>query len=107
MAEKKPINIKEVIAEGTVSASLKDLEKRGFQRVKVLDERAIQNLISRAIDRIVVTETSEEKQRILARSREELDSLLREHSSTVWEERPAGELSDEQRARLRALGYTD
>jgi arylsulfatase A-like enzyme len=39
--------------------------------------------------------------------RERLDGLLRAHPSTVWDERPDGDLSDEQRSGLRALGYTD
>jgi arylsulfatase A-like enzyme len=39
--------------------------------------------------------------------RERLDGLLRAHSSTVWDERPDGDLSEEQRSGLRALGYSD
>ncbi|MBW2287471.1 MAG: sulfatase [Deltaproteobacteria bacterium] len=39
--------------------------------------------------------------------RERLDGLLRAHPLTVWDERPDGDLSDEQRSGLRALGYSD
>ena len=39
--------------------------------------------------------------------RERLGGLLRAHPSTVWVERPDGDLSDEQRSGLRALGYSN
>ncbi len=78
MAEKNPIDIQKMIEQGTKVASLQDLQQRGFQKVKVLDEQAILSLISQAVDRVVNTQAAEERERIMAESREEFNRLLRE-----------------------------
>ena len=78
MPEQNPIDINKVIEQGSKRTSLDDLKQKGFANVKVLDEKAIQNLISRAIGRVVVTQTSGERSRILAASRKELDRLMKE-----------------------------
>lgn len=78
MPDKTPINIQKAIDASTTEASLKDLQQKGFSKVKVLDERAIRDLISHAIDRVVSTQTTEEKERLLADSRREFDRLMKE-----------------------------
>lgn len=78
MAEKNPIDIQKVIEQGAKVASLQDLQQKGFQKVKVLDEQAIQNLIAQAVDRVINTQTAEERERIAAQSRSEFERLLKE-----------------------------
>lgn len=78
MAEKNPIDFQKMIEQGTKVTSLQDLQQKGFQKVKVLDEQTIQRLITQAVDRVVNTQTAEERESLLAQSRHELDRLLRE-----------------------------
>jgi len=79
MADENDLDIRKVIEKGTQRTTLKDLAQRGFESVKVLDETAVQDLITRAVDRVVTSHTAEERARILAESRKELDRLLKEH----------------------------
>jgi chromosome segregation ATPase len=83
MADSDAMDIQRVIDQSVQRTTLSDLARRGIQRVKVLDERAIQNLIRQAVDRVLSTRTSlmaeEERSRLMSDSRRELDRLLREH----------------------------
>jgi chromosome segregation ATPase len=78
MAEKNPIDIQKVIDQGAKVSSLQDLQQKGFSKVKVLDEQAILNLITQAVDRVINTQTAEERERVAAQSRSEFERLLKE-----------------------------
>jgi DNA repair exonuclease SbcCD ATPase subunit len=83
MTEPDGLDIQRVIDQSAQRTTLSDLARRGIQRVKVLDERAIQGLIRQAVDRVLSTQSGllaeEERVRIMSDSRRELDRLLREH----------------------------
>src|SRR5204863_7313919 len=77
--ENSNLDIKKVIEQGTQRMTLKDLASKGFDNVKVLDEDAVHSMITRAVDRVVSTQTADQRDQILAESRKELDRLIREH----------------------------
>ncbi len=78
MAEKNHIDIQKVIEQGAKVASLQDLQQKGYQKVKVLDEATILNLITQAVDRVVNAQTADERERVAAQSRQEFDRLMKE-----------------------------
>jgi hypothetical protein len=82
----KPIDIDKVIARSTSQTTIADLAKKGIKKVKVLNEKAIKQLIEDAVERILATKTSllteEERQRIFEESRAELNRLMKEHTQT-------------------------
>ena len=73
------LNLQGIFDAGSQKMDLTDLEKQGFKKVKVLDQKAMEEFIRRAVDRVVSTQTAEEKERIVAESRKELDRLMKEH----------------------------
>jgi chromosome segregation ATPase len=81
MANERDFDIKKVIEQGTQRMTLKDLASKGFDNVKVLDEEAVHSMITQAVDRVVSTQTTEQREKILAESRKELDRMLREHKA--------------------------
>ncbi len=60
--------------------TVSDLAQKGFRDIKVLDERVVQDLISRAVDKAVSTQTAGERARLVANSRKELDRLMKERN---------------------------
>lgn len=83
MPENDNLDIQKVIEQSATRTTLSDLARKGIQRVKVLDERTIQDLIRKAVEKVVASQTSllaeEERAKIFTESRQELDRLLREH----------------------------
>jgi DNA repair exonuclease SbcCD ATPase subunit len=79
MANDNDLNLQGVFDAGSQKMDLTDLEKQGFKKVKVLDQKAMEEFIRKAVDRVVSTQTAEEKERIVAESRKELDRLMKEH----------------------------
>ncbi len=79
MADEKDLDIKRMIEQGTKRMTLRDLAEKGFENVKVLDERQVQQMVTQAVERVVTTQTAEEKAKVAAESRKELDRLIREH----------------------------
>jgi hypothetical protein len=79
MADEKDLDLRKVFEQATNRMSLQDLAQQGFEKVKVLDEEAVQKMVADAVDRAITTQTAEERQRLLDSSRRELDRLLREH----------------------------
>jgi len=73
------LNLQGVFDAGSQKMDLTDLSKQGFKKVKVLDQKAMEEFIRKAVDRVVSTQTAEEKERIIAESRKELDRLMKEH----------------------------
>ena len=82
MPEPEGLDIQKVIEQSATRTTLSDLARRGIQRVKVLDERAILNLIRQAVDKVLSARSGllaeEERAKITTDSRKELDRLLRE-----------------------------
>jgi predicted nucleic acid-binding Zn-ribbon protein len=81
MSDQKDLDLKGALEQGTKKMSLQDLEQRGFKNVKVLDEKGLEELMRKAVDRVVNTQTAEEKARIVDESRKELDRLMKEHKA--------------------------
>ena len=81
MPDERDLDIKKAIEQGTQRMTLKDLASQGFDNVKVLDEDAVEAMISKAVDRVVSSQTSEQREKILADSRKELDRLMREQKA--------------------------
>jgi chromosome segregation ATPase len=81
MSENNELDIRKALEKGMTRMTLKDLANKGFEKVKVLDENQVQDLIAQAVDRAVSTQTQEEREKILSDSRRELDRLMREHKA--------------------------
>lgn len=80
MADEPKVDIRKVLDEGAQRTTIDALAQKGFRNVRVLDERAVEELIVRAVDKAISTKTAEEKARIVAESRKELDRLMRERN---------------------------
>jgi DNA repair exonuclease SbcCD ATPase subunit len=101
MANQNPkdnFDISKALEAGTKKMTLDELQQKGHQKVKVLDEKALTDLVSRAVNRVVTTQTGEERARILAESRKELDRLMREQKAV----RSRAELLEADRTELVA-----
>ncbi len=81
MPDERELDIKRAIEQGTQRMTLKDLASQGFDNVKVLDEDAVEAMILKAVDRVISSQTSEQREKILADSRKELDRLMREQKA--------------------------
>src|ERR1051325_8513504 len=73
------LDFQQALDAGTKKMDLSDLEKKGFKKVKVLDEKTMEEIIRKAIDRVASNRTGEEKEKILAETQKELDRLMKEH----------------------------
>lgn len=76
-------DVRKVIEESTYTTTLKDLEKRGKSKVRVVKARQIYRLIAEAVNR-VITESSlevaeDERERLVEESKRQLDRILKEH----------------------------
>jgi hypothetical protein len=78
MVDEAKFNIRKAIEEGSQHTTLSHLQNAGVRNVKVLDENMLQEMIARAVDQVISTETREERSRILADSRKQLQKLLSE-----------------------------
>ncbi len=76
------LNIQGAFDAGAQKMDLTDLEKKGFKKVKVLDQKAMEEFIRRAVERTVSTQTAEEKARIIEQSQKELDRLMKENRAS-------------------------
>ncbi len=70
--------VRKIIESSTSKVSLRDLEKKGFRKVKVLRSNDIDDLIRRAVTAVVAREGHDAKisEEIVQRSRQELKSLM-------------------------------
>jgi predicted nucleic acid-binding Zn-ribbon protein len=82
MADAK-FNIKKAIEDSAQVSDLASLAGSGVKRVKVLDERALQEMIERAVDAAISSSTQEERSRILADSRKQLTKLMNERDQFI------------------------
>ena len=83
MGETKRLDIKKVIEQGTQATTVSNLHNMGIRNVKVLDENTLHQLIADAVDQVVSTQTQEERSKILADSRKQLQKLLDERAQFV------------------------
>jgi hypothetical protein len=82
MTDDKDLNFQQAFDAGSQKMDLTDLEKKGFKKVKVLDQKAIEEFIRKAVDRVVSNSNIDEKNRIIEQSQAELDRLLKENRAT-------------------------
>src|SRR3954463_4641364 len=71
--------VRKIIESSTSKVSLRDLEKKGFRKVKVLRSNDIDELIRRAVTAVVAREGGDDPrvtEEIVARSRQELKQLM-------------------------------
>jgi hypothetical protein len=78
MADDPRLNIRKYIDQGSEHTTLSSLANRGIKNVKVLDEAALYDLIGRAVDEVITNQTQEERSKLLADSRKQLQKLLEE-----------------------------
>ena len=82
MADPQSFDVRKAIEQSSTKSTLQDLAKRGIHRVKVLDEKRINELISEAVERIVSTKTNllspDDRAKLIDASRKELDRLMAE-----------------------------
>ncbi len=82
MADPNSFDVRKAIEQSSTKSTLQDLAKRGIHRVKVLDEKRINELIGEAVERIVSTKTNllspEDRSKLIDASRKELDRLMAE-----------------------------
>lgn len=83
MGETKRLDIKKVIEQGTQQTTVSNLQHMGIRNVKVLDENTLHQLIADAVDQVISTQTQEERSKILADSRKQLQKLLAERDQFV------------------------
>ena len=71
--------VRKIIESSTSKVSLRDLEKKGFRKVKVLRSNDIDELIRRAVTAVVAREHAESghiSEDVIQRSKEELKKLM-------------------------------
>ncbi|HYE99058.1 MAG TPA: hypothetical protein VEJ18_09110, partial [Planctomycetota bacterium] len=78
MSETKRLNIRQALENSAQEQDVSRLQNAGVRKVKVLDERALLEMIERAVDEVVHTQTADERSRILADSRAQLKKLMDE-----------------------------
>jgi len=100
MAEQQPFDVRRAIEQSSSKSTLQELAKKGIHRVKVLDESMINKLIGDAVERIISTKTnllsSDDRQKLITASRQELDRLMKEHQNT----KDKAELAEQSQAQL-------
>ena len=77
------VDIKKVISTSTSNVSLEDLTKKGFKRVKVLNQAVISKLIAQAVDTVL----EERSKKISREEREKVIDEARSHFETLAKER--------------------
>jgi len=82
----QPFDVKRAIDQSASKSTLQELAKKGIHRVKVLDEAMIQKLIRDAVENILASRggslSGAERDQVVKQSRQELDRLIKEFSST-------------------------
>jgi hypothetical protein len=108
--EKDPhdIDVKKVIEDSTEKMSLRALEKKGYRRVRVLNEEIIRRLIRQAVDTALESRLgsggfSGSKDEIVADSQVELKRLMREHAESEEAHSEASKRAGDLQKRVDAL----
>lgn len=108
------IDVKKVIEKSTSKVTLRELEKRGFNKVKVLKSNDIHKLIRQAVETVLANRSKlseEEKEAYIEKSREEFDRLMSQNKrqldlQTQYEER-FNELESQALEAQKALSERD
>ncbi len=110
MDQGKMINLKDVkaaIEQSSYTTTLKELEKKGRSKVKVVKGRLIYEMIAQAVNRVIEQTSSnvasEERLAMVERSREEFDRLLQVHYSETKRLRESEDDLSRARARIEEL----
>lgn len=76
------VDIKKVISTSTSNVSLEDLSKKGFKRVKVLNQAVITKLIAEAVDTVLEARakqiSKEERDKVIGEARGHFETLAKE-----------------------------
>jgi hypothetical protein len=80
MVDESKLDIRRVIEQGSQHTTISNLANMGIRNVRVLDERTILELIRNAVDQAVALQTEEERARLVAESRKQLDRLMAERN---------------------------
>lgn len=77
-------DVRKVIEDSTYTTTLKDLEKRGKNKVRVVKARQIYRLIAEAVNQVIGKSSfemaEEQRERLIDESKKELDRILSEHN---------------------------
>jgi hypothetical protein len=77
------IDVRRVLESSTTKTTVQELARKGIEKVRVLDEPTLMNLIREAVNQTVsnsrASMSDEERERITQNSRQELENLIREH----------------------------
>jgi hypothetical protein len=83
VADERRLNIRKVIDDHAQASDLNRLAKQGINKVKVLDEKTLLEMIERAVDEAITVQTAEERSQILADSRKQLAKLMGERDEVI------------------------
>ncbi len=75
-------DVRKVIEKSTSKVSLRELEKRGFRKVKVLKSNDINKLIRQAVETVLLSReklSDAEKETYIKKSREEFDRMMKQN----------------------------
>ncbi|MHC4660127.1 MAG: hypothetical protein ACYS8W_00435 [Planctomycetota bacterium] len=103
------IDVKKVIEDSTEKMSLRALEKKGYRRVRVLNEEIIRRLIRQAVDTALESRLGGKKafagatDDIIADSQVELKRLMREHAETEEAHSESSKRAGDLQKRVDAL----
>lgn len=79
-------DVKKIIERSTSKTTLSELQKRGYQQVKVLDETTLMKLIHDAVTNIIQGKagllSTEDREQIYKDARQELNRLMKEYQDT-------------------------
>jgi chromosome segregation ATPase len=98
--------VRKIIEKSTSKVSLRDLEKKGFRKVKVLRSNDIDELIRRAVHAVVAREgvgDSADNERLVEKAKEELKQLMAQAQAGEQERAELAEEKEELELQLREL----
>lgn len=79
-------DVKKIIERSTSKTTLSELQKRGYQQVKVLDETTLMKLIQDSVNNIIQGKagllSAEDREQIYKDARSELNRLMKEYQET-------------------------
>lgn len=85
MAGENPLDLKKFLERSTAKTSLTDLQKKGVQNVRVLDQKTLERLMADAVQKVLSGRagllTDADREKIFQESRRELDRLVREYNT--------------------------
>jgi chromosome segregation ATPase len=101
------LDIQDVIQKSTSQVSLKDLTRKGFKHVKVLNQATIQRLIVEAVDRVIDKRRDEisasERQKVIEESKAEFNTLASKRTKEQAESAKLGAENEALRSEAELL----